>query len=202
MDRRHSDHAAHSRPPNSSRLPQNYGGPSHHVYGGHTTTNADSSLSSSGAKSCSTHHWRPSAQLHGGAGGEGRVREPRGSQSTTTKSPYTNTGSTTSTTKSTTVGTSTATDKQRVTGNPSTDPEGGVPLSQRSSRISLTVLGRGVGRETVRERSLSVESTVEIGGGMKGRMRDVEDDAVLISVNSSSLTAEVHIYTYMYTVCT
>ena len=196
MDRRHSDHAAHSRPPNSSRLPQNYGGPSHHVYGGHTTTNADSSLSSPGAKSSSTHHWRQSAQQHGGAG-EGRVREPRGSQSTTTKSPYTNTGSTTSTTKSTGVGTSTATDKQRVTGNPSTDPEGSVPLSQGTSRRSL---GRGLGRGTVRERSLSVESTVEIGGGMKGRMRDVEDDAVLISVN---LTGEVHIYTlYMYTVCT
>ena len=197
MDRRHSDHAAHSRPPNSSRLPQNYGGPSHHVYGGHSTTNADSSLSSPGAKSSSTHHWRQSAQLHGGAGGEGRVREPRGSQSTTTKSPYTNTGSTTSTTNSTGVGTSTATDKQRVTGNPSTDPEGSVPLSQGTSRRSL---GRGLGRETVRERSLSVESTVEIGGGIKGRMRDVEDDAVLISVN---LTGEVHIYTlYMYTVCT
>ena len=49
------------------------------------------------------------------------------------------------------------------------------------------------GREMVRERSQSVdsvegsESAIEMGGGVKGRMHDVEGDAVLISVTTNTV---------------
>ena len=182
MSRHNSDNNRYppSRPPppynSGSQQRQNYGGSFTHPYGVPTTTNAGVNFNSGGTNSQRRH----SEQL----GGMGEVGGKRGGDFPRSQSPNSSSG-----TNSSNVGAAMA--KLSPAGKPPVAPLN-IPPSGRSGRPATGPVRAAHTVQGMRERSQSVESTeeselaIEMGGGMRGRMRDVEGGAVLISVTSNS----------------
>jgi chromosome segregation ATPase len=181
MSRRNSDNNLYpsTRPPppynGGSQPRQTYGGSFTHPYGV-STTNAGVNFKS-GATNSPRRHSEQLAGM-GGVGGKRDGDFPR------SQSPTSSSG-----TNSSNMGTAMA--KLSPAGKPPVAPLN-VPSSGRSGRPATGPVRAAHTVQGTRERSQSVdsiegtESAIEMGGGMRGRMRDVEDDAVLISVTSTS----------------
>lgn len=173
-----------------SQLMQNFGGSAVHTYGGGTSissgdhkppgTNSRASALTGSADHYVSTHGRHSEHLHNTSGRDRDAQRSHSPNANLLSGSSANSGSRMHV----------PSDKNFGHLNPS--QHGQSSSSQQSSRSSTGPVKVPPSKHTLRERSMSADSdsgatSLHFEGGAKGRMHDVEDDQVLISISNGKV---------------